>query len=272
MSYLQNLHTHSTFCDGKDTPEEMILAAMKKGFDSIGFSGHSYTYFRPGKSMTPEKTECYKKEVRRLKEKYRGQIDIFCGIELEMYSQIDLAGYDYVIGGLHNLKIGDEYVAFVRPADTVRNVINQHFGGDGMKFARAYYEQIVKLTECSAIDIVGHFDQVATHADSAGLFDTGSGEYQNYALEALAAVSEKIRLFEVNIKSLSQGRSAIPQPAPFLLKELNRRGCKVLITWDCHDSRFLGVGLKQTKDLLMVCGFRESYVLTLEGYRGIKLD
>ena len=25
MKYLQNLHQHSTFCDGKNTPEEVVL-------------------------------------------------------------------------------------------------------------------------------------------------------------------------------------------------------------------------------------------------------
>lgn len=37
----QNLHTHTTFCDGKNTAEEMILAALELGMDSLGFSGHS---------------------------------------------------------------------------------------------------------------------------------------------------------------------------------------------------------------------------------------
>ena len=45
MKYRQNLHTHTTFCDGKDTPEELVEAAIAKGFDSIGFSGHSYMYY-----------------------------------------------------------------------------------------------------------------------------------------------------------------------------------------------------------------------------------
>ena len=38
----QNLHTHSIFCDGKDTIEEMTLEAISKGFDILGFSGHGY--------------------------------------------------------------------------------------------------------------------------------------------------------------------------------------------------------------------------------------
>ena len=38
MNTLQNLHQHSTFCDGKNTPEEIVLAAIDKGFDVIGFN------------------------------------------------------------------------------------------------------------------------------------------------------------------------------------------------------------------------------------------
>lgn len=31
MMKLQNLHTHTKYCDGKDTPEEIILTAIEKG-------------------------------------------------------------------------------------------------------------------------------------------------------------------------------------------------------------------------------------------------
>ncbi len=37
---LANYHTHTTYCDGKNTPEEIVLCAIEKGFTSIGFSGH----------------------------------------------------------------------------------------------------------------------------------------------------------------------------------------------------------------------------------------
>ena len=40
-----NLHTHTSFCDGKNSPEEMVRSAVEKGFDVLGFSGHSYTPF-----------------------------------------------------------------------------------------------------------------------------------------------------------------------------------------------------------------------------------
>ena len=114
MKYLQNLHTHSTYCDGKDTLEEMLLSAIEQGFDSVGFSGHSYMHYSPSHSMSIEGTEAYKKEVAFLKEKYKDKLDIFCGLEVDMYSEIDLSGYDYLLGAVHYLKKDGEYLGFDR--------------------------------------------------------------------------------------------------------------------------------------------------------------
>lgn len=33
---LVNYHTHTKFCDGENTPEELVLYAIDKGFDAIG--------------------------------------------------------------------------------------------------------------------------------------------------------------------------------------------------------------------------------------------
>ena len=33
-----NYHTHTSFCDGKSTAEQMILSAIDKKFDILGFS------------------------------------------------------------------------------------------------------------------------------------------------------------------------------------------------------------------------------------------
>ena len=38
-------HTHTTFCDGKDSPEELVLEAIRLGCPEIGFSGHAHTAF-----------------------------------------------------------------------------------------------------------------------------------------------------------------------------------------------------------------------------------
>ena len=48
-----NFHTHTRYCDGKDSPAELAEAAFALGFRALGFSGHSFTPFDPY-GMTPE--------------------------------------------------------------------------------------------------------------------------------------------------------------------------------------------------------------------------
>ena len=40
MTAKTNYHMHTTFCDGKNTPEEMVQEALARGFTTIGFSSH----------------------------------------------------------------------------------------------------------------------------------------------------------------------------------------------------------------------------------------
>ena len=94
MIYRQNLHQHTNYCDGADTPREIVLHAIENGFDSIGFSGHSYMYYAPDHSMSKAGTREYIAEIGALKKEFEGKIEIYCGLEFDMYSVVDLSPYD----------------------------------------------------------------------------------------------------------------------------------------------------------------------------------
>ena len=74
MNVISNFHTHTVYSDGKDTPEDIILEAIRMGCSEIGFSDHSYTDFDISYCMSRENTAEYKREIKRLKEKYKGKI------------------------------------------------------------------------------------------------------------------------------------------------------------------------------------------------------
>ena len=64
-----NLHTHSTFCDGKSTLEENVLAAIQKGMKVLGFTSHSMYPFHTESNMKPENFAAYCEEIHRLQKK-----------------------------------------------------------------------------------------------------------------------------------------------------------------------------------------------------------
>ena len=65
---LQSLHTHTVFCDGKDTAEEMVRGAMAAGCRSLGFSGHSPLPFDDSWTMKEVDVPRYREEVLRLRD------------------------------------------------------------------------------------------------------------------------------------------------------------------------------------------------------------
>ncbi len=267
----QNLHTHTTYCDGADSPEEVIICAMEKGFSSIGFSGHSYNHYSEFWAKVGDKTEEYKKDVLSLKEKYKGRFDVFLGLEVEDCSVIDDSDYDYLIGAVHYLNVDNTYKTFDGNANAVRNMINEYFGGDGMKYAKAYFRAVSKLPNKGNLDIVAHFDLITKHIDRENFFDITSKEYKNAAFEAIEAISGEIPFFEVNTGAIARGYRKTPYPMPDIIKELKRRGFGAVITSDCHDKNMLDCKFDDATELLKSCGYTEKYILTESGFSAVAL-
>jgi len=268
---LQNLHTHTVYCDGADRAEELVLAAIEKGHTAIGFSGHAYMTYSPYYSRRPDLTETYKTEVRRLKKAYEDQIAIYLGLEVDMFAAPDMTGYDYLLGAVHYLQIGGEYVGFDRSAGEVEAVINRYFGGNGMAYAKEYYKTLANLPEYGNFNILAHADIITKHSENRDFFDTGSKEYLHAAFEAVEALAGKIPLFEVNTGAIARGYRTIPYPAVPIMQELHRRGFGAVITSDCHNKAQLDCGFEAAADLLRLCGFREKYILTKDGFVPVPL-
>ena len=123
--YKQNLHTHSVLCDGKNTLEELVETAIELKFDSLGFSIHTKMPFATDYPLPPTDYREYQKQVHALKEKYRGKIDLYAGLEIDALSQVDTTNYDYIIGSVHYLQVGDNNLGFDRSADVVENIKNK---------------------------------------------------------------------------------------------------------------------------------------------------
>jgi histidinol-phosphatase (PHP family) len=277
MKHMQNLHTHTIYCDGVNTPEELIQEAMRKGFESIGFSGHSYMKREPREySMTADSNLLYKRKINDLKTKYANGLQVFLGMEADFYSDADRSGYDYLIGSVHYVEKDGILLDFDRtdigrPADTVKYIIRDVYNGKGMDFIRDYYGTLARLPERGKTDIIGHFDLAVKTNGTLGFVDEDSAEYQYCAIEAAEKLAGKIGLFELNTGAVARGFRKIPYPAPFLLKELHRLGFGVVITSDCHRKENLNFYFKEAAELLKQSGFRERYILTENGFTAVEL-
>ena len=213
----------------------------------------------------------YKAEIRRLQEVYRDRIEIFCGLEVEMYAEVDMSGFDYLIGSSHYLMCNGECVPFDRDLEHVRRVIDAYFEGDGMRYAQKYFETVALLPDYGKFDILGHFDLVSKFAETVPLFDTESPEYIRAGLAAIDALDGKIPFFELNTGGMARGYRTAPYPAPIFLRELQARGFGAVITSDCHSAPLLDYGFADAAALLEAYGFKERYILTPNGFKAVPL-
>ena len=257
---LSNLHTHTVYCDGKNTPEEMILSAIDKGFSSLGFSGHAYTPHDDSYCMTPDDTLKYIDEITSLEEKYKDKIEIYLGCECDLYSEIDRQKYDYTIGSVHYVKAPDNSLHSVDHTENIMTcVVNKYFNSDFYSYIKAYYEAASEIGKVKP-DVVGHLDLVVKFNEGNKYFDQTCKKYLDMAYEAIDAIMPDCDLFEVNTGAISRGYNVV-YPAVPLLKRLFEKGARITLTSDCHNKDFLDCNYKESAALLKEIGFKSAYIL-----------
>ncbi|NLD19356.1 MAG: histidinol-phosphatase [Clostridiales bacterium] len=251
---LSDYHVHTNYTDGSNSPEEMVLRAVDLGMKSLGFSEHAYVSFDPDCRLDLDQIGLYKREIKRLKEKYAGQIEILCGIEMDYDSQDDPYDYDYVIGSVHYLDVGGErYSVDVSPEET-RICVNRLFGGDYDSYAEAYYEKVAALCEKWPVNIIGHFDLIRKYEISGACPDASSIRYRLAWQDAVKAICSK-GSFEINTGAVARGYRKMPYPEPAILERLKALGGSVVISGDCHSKEALTAGFDVAQILAKEAGF-----------------
>lgn len=260
MFYPSNAHTHSTFCDGKSTPEEMVLSAIRLGYTSLGFSGHSYLPFEDGPSqwsMTPENTLKYIREVTRLKEAYKDQISIHLGLELDSYSKVDLSPYEYIIGSVHSLIVPgtSDHLSYDSSPEEFSHLFDTVFDKDPIRLAEHYYTQVVDHARACRPDILGHFNLITKYNECLHLIDETDSRYKSIASQALLEAAGNSTCVEINTGAIGRGHASIPYPNFQMMKLLKEHSIPVILTCDCHNASLLSTGYDLALSMLKEAGF-----------------
>lgn len=275
MKTKSNIHTHSIYCDGKDTLEEMIKRAIDFNFESIGFSSHSYTGLSFDESqIKKENIDKYIDELDKLKKEYKGRINIYKGFE---YDSRNSFGHnpaidprlDYSIGSVHFFYDKGNYF-FIDWSLDRQNKALEYFGSF-KAMTLNYYEEVVRFSYTSPYDIVGHFDLITKFIEKGGYNPNNDDWYIDMAIEALDATLTTDKLIEVNTGAIARGYRTSPYPAVFLLKRLKEKNAKLILTSDCHNKDYLDCYFNEAEDMLKSIGIKDLYKLTDNGFKPYSL-
>lgn len=226
---LSNFHSHTTRCNhavGSD--ESYVQAAIAAGFDQLGFSDHAPWPFADGQvsgmRMRLDQYPDYLQSIRDLREKYKDQIEIFLGLEMEYYpehlgwlqAQRQEQGLDFLILGSHY--------------DSAKEDL--YFGGLTQKSDLARYARhTIKGMESGAFCCLAHPDLFML---SYPRFDASCKSISRDICQAAKALNLPL---EYNLAGLypNPWRQGLGYPTPQFWQIAAQEGITAVIGLDAHD-------------------------------------
>lgn len=257
-----NFHTHTVFCDGANTAQEMADRALELGFTHLGFSGH----------MDPDirmELKEYYSEIGRLQEACRGCLDVLRGVELDLLFQPRneeeaklLGQMEYLIGSVHFVEAADGTLFAVDDTfERLSEGCRKYFGGDFYRLSKAYYDLEAQVYDRLHCTFIGHFDLITRFNDDRHYLDESDPRYYGPALDAMEYLVSRDVPFEINCGAFNRGRKAELYPNRFLLKKLKEFGGEILINSDAHHRDLLDGGFDQAVRTALDCGFTHTNFL-----------
>ena len=278
-----DFHMHTLFCDGNNTPEQMAEAAYRKGFAAIGFSTHSAWPVTTGCEMHPDRFQEYRAEICRVKELYNGKMDVFLGLEVDYLPQVTTAlnpfyakfNLDYTIGSIHYIHNPDKpdlgCFAIDHTVEHVAAGIRDVFGGDSKKAVTAYFSEQRDMIATGGFDIIGHIDLVKKRNEALNLFCENDSWYKEELKATAAAAAKSGKFVEINTGGMSRGAISTPYPSLYMLEILHERNVPIVINSDAHSTEHIGYAFEAAVAAAVKAGYKESFVLTTDGWKAFRL-
>ena len=232
----KDLHMHTAYCDGACSPEDMILSAIDKGLTTVGISGHSCTFFDTSYCMQQEDIPRYLAELRYLRAKYFDTIHVLCGVEQDYYSDDPTDEFDYVIGSVHYIKAGEEYIPVDESPAILKDAAQKHFGGDIYALCERYFATVADVVNKTACAIIGHFDLISKFIEQEPLFDTNDPRYVAAWQKAADELLKNDVPFEINTGAISRGYRSAPYPSADMIAYIKERGGRFILSSDAHNT------------------------------------
>ncbi|WP_339244241.1 histidinol-phosphatase HisJ [Paenibacillus sp. FSL F4-0243] len=262
-------HTHHERCGhavGK--LEEYVQRGIQLGLQQLGLSDHlplihvDPASYYPEMAMPMAELPRYVEECLKLKERYRGVIDLRVGLEadyIEGYEDqiseiLTTYPWDYLIGSVHFL--GEWDITDYRQVDGWE-------GKDELEVYRLYYDAVKKSALSGLYDIIGHMDVIKRFGYGPQTPE-GKAEVRTLELETLKVIADSGIAMELNASGLTKPCAEM-FPAEHLLQEAFKLGIPLTLGSDAHDPAKLGDGLQEARSMLWHTGFRELAVF--EGRR-----
>lgn len=275
-----NFHMHTIFCDGKNHPEDYVLAALNKGMESIGFSAHVPIPLTNVCNMKAEVMEHYFAEIARLKQKYAKQIEIYVGFEMDYLPTENknlilkyITKTDYTIGSVHYIydEKNAKYYNIDGSAEDVNTTFKAIGRGNPKTCVNIYYQELSRVIREYKPNIVGHLDIVKKHNKNNIYFNEHEDWHINLINTVLNEIASAGTIVEVNTGGITRGFLQETYPSELILAECHKRKIPIVISSDAHKAEDIDGFFDETAGKLKEIGFTQQRILKAGKWADVEL-
>lgn len=260
-----NFHTHTIFCDGNNTVDEMVLSAIEKGFTALGFSGHSMFPFASDWHIAPREHLNYVNAVRAAAEKYRDEIKIFLGFEADFIPSICVPhkdnfkdfNPDFLIGSVHYLVNNKGNCSVDDKTENVKMGLETVYENDAKRFVCDYFEMQRQMLKQGNFEIWGHPDLVRKRNGILQFFSEKEDWYKEQLKETVKVAAKTNVVAEINSGAIARGAMDDFYPSEYFLTLLYEAGIPVCINSDCHNAEDLDCAFDRAVIQAKKIGYKE---------------
>ena len=277
-----NMHTHTVWCDGKNSAEEMVLAAIQKGFNVLGFSGHcihplNSDFYKPVDDVWHIPTaniKAYTEEIRRLKEKYSDQIRILLGFEADYFESPEFGSAipdknayadfspDYLIGAVHFVNTEKGFYTVDHKAEVIQeNLIKLYSNAngkiDGRKAVCDYFAAEREMLKKGNFEILAHPDLLQKRNGQLKFFSEEESWYKEELKATTKEISKAGVITEINTGAIARGAMDDTYPSLYFLELLHENGVPVCINSDAHTTDGLDCAFERAAEQARRVGYKE---------------
>lgn len=262
-----NFHSHSSFDDGSGALQDYAEAAIAANFRVFGFSNHAPVLFSTEWNMPAGRFDAYTAEASALKEKFKGRIELYTGLETDFYRGCvdwrNKPGIDYTIGAIHFVQnpADGRYLAFDGSRKEFEENLNCTYEGDIRLLVKDYYALVRDMLTRMPPNILAHLDVIRKNNGTGRFFDEEDAWYQEEVMKTLDVISLTHTIVEINTGGISRGYLQTPYPSRWILEECLALDIPVIVNSDTHHPDTIAFYFEEARQMLRDIGFKSQRIL-----------
>ena len=254
------------FCNhAVDSLDDVIQAYIANRFTWVGITEHipplSDRFLYPEEIQAGLNTEKmhqrfqhYVATCRRLQQRYRAQIQLFVGCEIEFYGGAtelvrqlrDTYAFDYIVGSLHHV----DDIGFDYSPQLYRDAVQA--AGSLEALYCMYFDDQFEMIRTLKPQVVGHFDLIRIFDDDYRQ-RLALPAVQQRILRNLELIKDLDLILDCNVRALSKGASE-PYPTRAILQQAVQLDISIVPGDDSHGVTSVGAYIDEAIQLLRALG------------------